>query len=119
MVGQKSIQEQIRLLIRPRNLAEHWIKHKDAEFTKVDCYNGGTAYFTSDGLLLNKCDCDDCPNFIEKRSSAVPIESMWDEEGYSWIYETNIPHETFEIFDGRKKYCRGIVFALNDVPRGA
>lgn len=34
--------------------------------------------------------------------------------GYSWIYQTDIPHATFEIVEGDDPYCRGIVFALAD-----
>lgn len=32
-----------------------------------------------------------------------------------WSYKTDIPHETFDILEDGKLYCKGIVFSLNDV----
>lgn len=34
---------------------------------------------------------------------------------YTWIFETEIPHVTFNIYDGDEKYCRGIVFSIDDL----
>lgn len=78
-------------------------------------YGGNKAYLDKHGLIKNECDNEDCPYFIEKRTHAICIEAIWDSEGYSWIFKTAIPHETFEIFDNEKKYCRGIVFRLEDL----
>lgn len=33
----------------------------------------------------------------------------------SWTYETNIPHEKFEIFEDDELYCIGFVFNINDL----
>lgn len=87
---------------------------------EVGCAGGGTAYLTATGLLANQCDCADCPYFARVRKSAATITARWDEEGYTWVYQTAIPHATFDIqsddpADG--PYCRGIVFALADVAR--
>jgi hypothetical protein len=53
--------------------------------------------------------------YFETLQTRREIEAVWDVEGYSWIYLTRIPHETFEVMDEGEKYCRGIVFALADV----
>jgi hypothetical protein len=53
-----------------------------------------------------------------KRLAAMPkIEALWcEEEGYSWTYKTNIPHATFDVWDDPEtKYCRGLVFSLDDL----
>lgn len=81
----------------------------------IGCYDGGTVYLTSAGLLQNDCDNDECPHFEKEKKQAATIEAVWDAEGYSWIYETVIPHETFDIMGDGDKYCRGIVFVLADV----
>ncbi|SAL01571.1 hypothetical protein AWB80_08156 [Caballeronia pedi] len=84
---------------------------------EVGCYDGGTAYLTSDGLLTNECDDEDCPHFAKLKEKAATIEALWCEEGdYSWTFKTDIPHETFEIVEDGGPFCRGIVFALKDVP---
>jgi hypothetical protein len=82
---------------------------------EIDAYEGGTAYLTADGLLTNDCDNDDCPHFAKLKALAATIDAKFDSEGYTWTYETAIPHTTFEIVEGDEKYCRGIVFALADV----
>lgn len=80
------------------------------------CYEGGKVHFTRAGLLTNECDNDDCPHFKRLVKTATPVEAKWGAEGYSWVYETAIPHSTFDILEDGEKYCRGIVFALADVP---
>lgn len=82
---------------------------------EVGCCNGGAAYIETSGLLENKCDDDECPYFEKIKGKAKEIEAIWDTDGYSWIYETTIPHETFVIFEDEKKYCKGIVFDIKDL----
>ncbi len=86
---------------------------------EVNCYDGGTIYLTSDGLITNACSDDACPYFAAIKNKAATIEAVWDEEGYSWIYKTEIPHSTFDVTEEDEKYCRGIVFALADVKEKA
>lgn len=85
---------------------------------EIGCYDGGTAYLTRDGLLQNDCDDDECPHFEKLKQKASTIEAIWSpgDEQYSWIYKTDIPHATFEIIEDDLPFCRGIVFALADVP---
>ena len=78
-------------------------------------YGDGFAYLNKDGLLRNKCDNTECPYFIEKRLQAKSIAAVWYCGGYSWIYTTEIPHETFDILEEGQKYCRGIVFLMGDL----
>lgn len=82
---------------------------------EVGCYNGGTAYITPKGILENKCSEDDCPYFEKEKQAAVTIEAIWATQGYSWIFSTTIPHETFNIMEDGDTYCRGIVFSIKDV----
>lgn len=76
-------------------------------------YDGTTVYLTPKGLLANECGHAGCPYFEEIREAiTVIIEALWDSEGYSWVYETEMPHATFDILEGDEKYCRGIVVEL-------
>lgn len=67
-----------------------------------DCYEGGTIYLNSNGI----CDKD---------ITHLYIEAFWCKDGYSWTYESNIPHATFEIFEEGDKYCRGMVFDIKSL----
>ena len=82
---------------------------------EADCYGGKTIYFNRSGVLQSECDMDDCPYFEKIKIGASKIKAIWDSEGYAWTYETDIPHETFVIMDDGEKYCRGIVFSIDDV----
>lgn len=91
------------------------MKFEGAITDEVGCYEGGTAYLDSAGLLQNECDNEDCPHFARLKKAARTIEAVWSEGDYSWTYKTTIPHETFEVVEDGEKYCRGIVFALADL----
>jgi hypothetical protein len=82
---------------------------------EITCYDGGTAYLLDGKLLKNECDDPRCPYYYRIRKTARKIIAIWDTDGYSWIYKTDIPHVTFDIVEGRDKYCRGIVFDLKEV----
>lgn len=88
---------------------------------ELDVSDGGFIPITKDGLLQNKCDDEDCPYFAVLVKHATTIEAVWsDETGEpAWSYRTTIPHSTFNIKSDADEdliYCRGIVFALADVP---
>lgn len=99
------------------------MEFRGAEYDEIGAYDGGIAYFTRAGLvsLNNKCLNDRCPyhaaevQAVEKR--ATKVEAIWDDgSGLSWRIETSIPHAQFTIVEDGEPYCRGIVFALADVP---
>lgn len=92
------------------------MEFRGAIYDEVGCYSGGAAYVTPRGLFEQTCDNDRCPHEGKLRDEAVKIAAVWDRDGYSWVYETEIPHVTFDIVEGADRYCRGIVFALSDVP---
>lgn len=83
------------------------------------CYDGGTALVDSKGLLPEREDIDDddaLEEYFSRKNNVQPIEALWcKEDGYSWTYKTDIPHETFDVLDEAEEYCRGIVFSLSDL----
>lgn len=89
---------------------------------EVDCYDGGTAYVTISGLLQDPaCDTAEdctCPYFAATKRAAKTIKAVWhDEGGPCWTYETDIPHETFNIYEDEdgELFCVGIVFSVEDL----
>lgn len=91
------------------------IEFRGAIYDEVCCFKGGKAYFDSKGFIANECENEDCPYFQEKLLHAKHITAIWDSEGFSWTYTTSIPHDVFEILEDGMKYCRGIVFAIEDL----
>ncbi|PJJ27797.1 hypothetical protein [Lacrimispora celerecrescens] len=82
-----------------------------AIYDEQGCFEGGVIYFDrqgafgSDGYATNKIVALWCDR------------SALDENGkvITWTYKTDIPHETFMIYEDVAPYCRGIVFNLADV----
>lgn len=91
------------------------MEFRGAIYDEIGCFDGGSAYLDKNGLVQNKCDNEDCPYFREKLLHAKIVKAIWNSEGYSWMYKTDIPHETFEILEEGEKYCRGIVFLMEDL----
>lgn len=82
---------------------------------EVGASNGARILLTGAGLLKSDCDCEDCPYFKKLKDTAMPIKAVWGQNGYDWSYETAIPHVTFDVVDGNRKFSRALVFALADV----
>lgn len=81
---------------------------------ELSCFEGGSAYFNQMGLLENRCDNDHCPYYQSRVDVSMSVTAIWDCDGYSWCYETGMPHETFDIMEDGEKYCKGIVFRISD-----
>lgn len=67
------------------------------------------------GFIENECDNDECPHFLRLQKNAVIVKSVWCDCGYSWLIETEIPHETFDVVEDGEPYCRAIVFSMRDL----
>lgn len=68
------------------------------------CFDGGTIYLDEEGRLYNQKRTEQAFKYI----TAKWCEDG--EDGFTWTYDTDIPHETFEMYDGEEKYCKGFVF---------
>ena len=73
---------------------------------EVGCFDGGKVYFDKNGAS----DEEEKPNMIE---------ALWcDDEMIDtilWTFKTDIPHETFRLFDNGECYSIGIVFDIKDL----
>lgn len=87
---------------------------------EIGCYRGATIYLNRDGIM--QCpDCDAewrrCPYYEVAKKHAKAIKAVWcsSRTDFTWIYETDIPHETFRILENGENYCLGIVFSVEDL----
>lgn len=89
---------------------------------ELGCYNGGAAYLRKKGVVMLP---DDDEAEVLKRfrvydqvvnAPTKKIHAIWDKEGYSCTYTIDVPFSTFDILEGDEKYCRGIVFSVEDLP---
>ncbi|NIB43836.1 hypothetical protein HBA55_29810 [Pseudomaricurvus alkylphenolicus] len=87
---------------------------------EFDCYDGGTALIDSKGLLPARENLEEdheLEEYFARKRIAVPLEALWcAEPEHCWTYKTEIPHETFELFDDEEPYCRGLVMDIQDLP---
>ena len=80
---------------------------------EVGCYGGGKIYLNQ-GNIFEECE-EDCKYSKAAKEKCKVIEAIWDKDGYSWVYETDIPHATFDIMEDEEKFCRGIVFDIKSL----
>lgn len=84
---------------------------------EVGCFDGNDIYVRADGVIANN-DSSMFDSFVpDNNPDFAYIKACWDCDGYSWTYETDIPHESFDILDGGSPYCIGIIFAVEDMPK--
>lgn len=82
---------------------------------EVGAFDGTTVYVTKNGLLDDP-GCEDCPHWAAARKEAKAIYTVWhDEGGPCWTFETDIPHETFNIYEDGELFCVGIVFSVENL----
>lgn len=82
-----------------------------AIYDEQGCFDGGKIFFNQTGVLQDEFERANC------------IEALWCDESaldgngnvITWTYKTDIPHETFMMYEDGEPYCRGIVFDLADV----
>lgn len=85
---------------------------------EIGCYDGGDIWIAKqkDGkyVVITEEQKDSLEYFGNKFHT---IKAVWspEEPACSWIYETEIPHVTFDILEEGELYCRGIVFSLTDL----
>lgn len=84
------------------------IEFRGAIEEELGCFDGG------DFWINKKC-------VVGALAGEVPdgvktISAVWcGKSGASWEYETEIPHDTFNIYEDGELYCVGIVFSLEDL----
>jgi hypothetical protein len=91
---------------------------RGAIYDEAGAWEGREHYLTRDGLLESKCgEGENCPYFAKLKSAIKPaIRAKWNEGGYSWWIETDLPHATFDIIEDDEPFCRGVVIRVEDLP---
>lgn len=114
--GSKELFAQMKAggLVAVFGASDDLMEFRGAIYDEVGCYGGGDCFITRSGLL-EACD-GNCIHSERALEKATTITAVWDRDGYSWIYETAISHATFDVMEDGDTYCRGIVFALSEVP---
>lgn len=90
-------------------------------------YDGGTALIDREGLLPNRDDIDDdemLERYFQRIKNPTEVKAIWapSEElagapDVSWLIQMEPPHEMFNVMEDEGVFCRGVVFALSDLPK--
>lgn len=84
-------------------------------------YNTGERLLGVEGFLSDSDGFDtdeELENYLVRKRNAKSILVKWaSEDEFSWTYETDIPHETFYIMEDGERYCRGMVFSIEELKR--
>ena len=86
---------------------------------EVGALDGDVARVYKGGVLGSRDDLDtdeELEAWLQNKANSKTIEAKWCEtEEYSWTYQTDIPHSVFDIVEGDEKYCRALVFSVDDI----
>lgn len=84
---------------------------------EVGSYDGNDIYVSASGTIANN-ETDTYDHFDPNDNPEFSlIVARFDYDGYSWVYETDIPHESFDILEDGEKFCKGIIFSVEDMPK--
>jgi hypothetical protein len=83
---------------------------------EIGCYEGGEIYFTKEGKFPNKDELNILKEYIvDFNINHIKAVFAPKDSNATWIYETNIPHSIFNIYDEGDLFCIGIVFSKNNL----
>ncbi len=90
---------------------------KDNGFVVVFGYSDDCAEFR--GAIEDEIGCYDGGRVYEE--NGFYIDAVWCRADIPWTYDTNIPHESFSVWDDEdgSLYCQAIVFDIANVKGGA
>jgi hypothetical protein len=92
------------------------VEFEGAITDEIGAYRGVTVPLNKTGIFTNECGVDLCPYYEILKAQCKTIKAIWHDDGeYAWTFETEIPHATFDIFEDGEKFCRGIVFSMEDL----
>lgn len=79
---------------------------------EVGCFKGGTIYLDIDGHIVYPTEYSN-----GYQGNLFQIEAVWCDQksAAAWTYHTDIPHETFKVYEDDELFCIGIVFSLDDL----
>lgn len=75
---------------------------------EVGAFEGKTLYVTRDGIV----------DYDENEGNAITAlcdASTAEGERAAWVIDSDIPHETFNIYEDGELFCVGIVFRMEDL----
>lgn len=55
-------------------------------------------------------------NAFMGKARLITAQFGGNKNGFDWSMSTEIPHANFDILEDGEKFCRGIVFSINDLP---
>jgi hypothetical protein len=88
---------------------------------EVGAFSGATHHVDAKGFIpdwdsVDHDDEDECRAYFAREGKGAEVRAKWSQDGFSWVIETDLPHATFDIMEDDETYCRGVVFAVADLP---
>lgn len=96
------------------------IEFDGAAVEEYGAYHGATIKVGKDGEPIFGCEepCNHCQAVEDWQNAQTAIEAKWGENGYSWFIDINLDpkkYGAFNVLEDGETYCRGIVFAIEDI----
>lgn len=83
---------------------------RGAIYDEVSAFGGRNIKISQRGLFIDH----NCNNCNENKNNYNILKARYGKE-YFWEYYIDVHFECFSIMEDEDKYCRGIIFKLNDL----
>jgi hypothetical protein len=91
------------------------VEIRGAIHDEVGAYDGTVVPFRKGQLYKPVCEAEDCPHEENLREGTIDIKANWSRGDVSWSFETEIPHEVFDVLEDGAVFCKGIIFCRESV----
>lgn len=83
------------------------IEFRGAVDDEIGCFDGRRVQVPGTDRYIDAIFC----GMLNGKEILKPSEYMTDDgDRITWVYRTDIPHETFMMYEDKEPYCQGIVF---------
>ena len=98
------------------------VELRGAIHDEVGAWEGTTLCLHQGGVLESpeQTECERCQRMLKRaQKECINIEVEWGGFDYSWFINgpLTIPFAPFDIMECGKKFCRGIVLSITDLPK--
>ena len=98
--------------------SDNLVEFRGAFHEEEDARFNRATHLTKEGIAKKPCmELGECEYYAKCTKGAKEINAAWHDAdaGAAWSYKTDIPHETFNIYEDGELFCIGIVFSVDDM----
>lgn len=107
-------------LVVATGASDDLLRFDGAIYDEVGACDGTTARVDKDGPIpdwesLDKDNEAEVEKYFQRKNGGKKVTAQRCVGDYSWVIDAEVPYAVFDIMEDGEKFCRGIVFSINDL----